>query len=52
LEDVELAPVPALFTAATLNVYDLPLVRPEIVAVVTLPTLIGLPAIDGLGVTR
>ena len=52
-EEADLAPVPTLFTAATLNVYEVPFVSPEIVVdVAVLPTSIGLPAIDGLGVTR
>ena len=50
-DDVEFAPVPTLFTAATLNVYLVLFFRPEIVADVVLPTSTGLPAIDGLTVT-
>jgi hypothetical protein len=33
-------PVPAAFTAATLNVYEVPFVRALTVSLVTLPTLI------------
>ena len=40
LDGAEAGPVPAAFVAVTVNVYDVPLTRPDIAAVVTLAAVV------------
>jgi hypothetical protein len=42
----ESTPGPTAFTACTLSVYVVPFVRPEIVVDVTLPTVVGVCAVE------
>jgi hypothetical protein len=44
VEAADAAPVPTALTAATVNVYAVPLMRPETVAIRALPTVTAVPA--------